>query len=111
MAINEGRQVTRHEALDLLAIRQEELDAVGVPLEEVPGDTSCAVARALHRDVVLDKSCAVKLARILLDACRQLQRCKKGQMKQAERMGVDEGCFAVLAESVICKCSATRPGS
>ena len=110
IAMNEGRG-SFHETLDLLPIQRDELKKIGVTASQTPGDTNCIAAQSLHHDIRLTKSTAVKLCELLIADDRKLERCKRGEMKQAETQSIEDGCFATVPESRSCACEATPQGN
>lgn len=95
------------EALDFLAVHPEELVNVGAIVQETPADVDCEAVQGLHRDVTFPKDSALKLCTTLINGNRELQRCTRGNMKEAKRLAEKEGCF-VFQHSTHCECGATR---
>lgn len=110
IAMNEARGGSLHQEIFFLSIHSEDLAAVGASISVVRGDTKCVAAQGLHRDISLGREAAVQLCRILIQARRRASKCTLGEMKQAVKASIAEGCFAAVEDSRECRCGATRSG-
>jgi len=102
IAVNESRE-SFTEMIDFLPILPDELTAVGATYEQTRGDTECPAAAQLHYDAAIDEERGSRIIAMLVRTGRELARCTRGQMAQAERDSIADGCFAV-SDSTSCKC-------
>jgi len=107
IAINEGRG-NFHETIDFLPVYPQELLEAGAASQQTLGNTTCRAAQPLDYDVQLDDGSRTRLCRTLLASGRKLERCKRAEMKEAERRSEAEGCFATVHTSTECACGAAR---
>ncbi len=107
IAVNEGRD-SLQERITFLPILPIELESVGIKLAQTPGETNCEAARVLHFDASISEDASSQMVQMVLRAKRSVGTCTRGQMTKAIDDAQNDGCFAVVEDSLACRCGATR---
>lgn len=103
-SLSAGRN-PRNQDIDFIWITEEELQEVGMIIEQKP-EGDCLYVQKLHFNTRIDNHTAKRLCYNLLTKGREAKRCKKNQTTQILEYQDKLGCKAIKSNSMKCGCEA-----